>query len=125
MIYLDTHIAVRLYEGDPSDLTPAARNKLGRDDDLRISPFVQLEMEYLHEIKRLRASATRIVSALEVEIGLRVCDTAFPLVVRQALEEYWTRDPFDRVIVAQARLHQAALITLDRHILGHYSHALS
>jgi len=125
VIYLDTHIAVRLYEGDPSDLTPAARNKLGRDDDLRISPFVQLEMEYLHEIKRLRASATRIVSALEVEIGLRVCDTAFPLVVRQALEEYWTRDPFDRVIVAQARLHQAALITLDRHILGHYSHALS
>jgi PIN domain nuclease of toxin-antitoxin system len=36
----------------------------------------------------------------------------------------WTRDPFDRLIVAQALLHDAPLITKDEHIRRHYAGAL-
>ena len=122
--YLDTHIVARLYQSERSMISSRAQAAIEREDDLRISPLVLLELEYLHEIKRIKPPAARIVSDLEAEIGLRVCDEPFPRVVRKALEERWTRDPFDRMIVAQARLHNAALITLDRHILSHYSHAM-
>jgi len=36
----------------------------------------------------------------------------------------WTRDAFDRLIVAQAALDRAALVTRDRLILKHYPKAL-
>jgi PIN domain nuclease of toxin-antitoxin system len=123
--YLDTHIVVGLHEGRRSVASPQAQAAIERDDDLRISPLVLLELEYLHEIKRIKASATRIANDLAAEIGLRVCDTPFPLVVHKALVERWTCDPFDRMIVAQARLHNASLITLDRLILDNYTRALA
>ena len=37
----------------------------------------------------------------------------------------WTRDPFDRVITAQAALEQDRLITKDRVILEKYEHVQS
>ena len=35
----------------------------------------------------------------------------------------WTRDPFDRVIVANAALNGNILISKDQNILEHYIHA--
>ena len=125
MIYLDTHVAARLFEGIRSSISAEAQAAIEQDDDLRISPIVQLEMEYLHEIKRLRLPAARIFATLQAEIGLRVCDAPFPTVIQQALDERWTRDPFDRIIVAQARVNDAVLITLDRTIQRHYPNALA
>jgi PIN domain nuclease of toxin-antitoxin system len=125
MTYLDTHIAARLYQSERSMISSRAQTLLEREDDLRVSPLVLLELEYLHEIKRIKQPAVRVVNELAAEIGLRVCDTPFPLVVHQALEEQWARDPFDRMIVAQARFNNASLITLDRLILDHYTGALA
>jgi PIN domain nuclease of toxin-antitoxin system len=125
MTYLDTHIVARLYQSERSVLSSRAQAAVEREDDLRISPLVLLELEYLHEIKRIKEPALRVVNELAAEIGLWVCDTPFPLVVHKALVERWTRDPFDRMIVAQARLHDAPLITLDRVILEHYTRALA
>ena len=42
----------------------------------------------------------------------------------QALELDWTRDLFDRLIVAQAALDGAALVTTDKVIRKHYSKAV-
>jgi PIN domain nuclease of toxin-antitoxin system len=123
--YLDTHVVVDLYDGNRSALSRRAQTAIDREDDLRISPLVLLELEYLHEIKRIRVPAVRIANELQAVVGLGVCDTPFPLVVHQALEERWTRDPFDRMIVAQARFNDASLITLDRLILDHYTRALA
>jgi len=53
-----------------------------------------------------------------------MCDLSFEDVARAALRESWTGDPFDRMIVAQARLREAALITKDRSIREHYSRAV-
>ena len=36
----------------------------------------------------------------------------------------WTRDPFDRIITAQADLEKATLITKDATIRAHYSRAM-
>ena len=56
--------------------------------------------------------------------GIRVCNYPFGLVMDQALREKWTRDPFDRIIVAHARARKAPLITSDRNILRHYDLAI-
>jgi PIN domain nuclease of toxin-antitoxin system len=122
--YLDTHAVAALYQGDLSPFSPAALGVIDEEDDLRISPIVLLELEYLHEIKRIKVPARRIVESLAAEIGLKICDTSFPDVARKALEERWTRDPFDRLILAQARLHGARLVTKDRLLRSHYAHAL-
>lgn len=124
MTYLDTHAVATLYQGDLSPFSPAALRVIDEEDDLRISPMVLLELEYLHEIKRIKVPARRIVDSLAAEIGLKICNASFPDVARKALEERWTRDPFDRIIVAQARLHGARLVTKDRLLRSRYPHAL-
>ena len=124
MTYLDTHAVAALYQGDLSPFSSAALRVIDEEDDLRISPMVLLELEYLHEIKRIKAPARRIVDSLAAEIGLKICDAPFADVVRKALEERWTCDPFDRLILAQARLHGARLVTKDRLLRSRYAHAL-
>jgi PIN domain nuclease of toxin-antitoxin system len=39
------------------------------------------------------------------------------------LEISWTRDPFDRIIVANASLENSILVSKDQSILGHYPFA--
>jgi PIN domain nuclease of toxin-antitoxin system len=48
----------------------------------------------------------------------------FRTIVDQAIAEDWTRDPFDRLIVANAKAAGAVLVTRDERIRGHYSRAL-
>lgn len=52
MIYLDTHVVVWLYMGEPSKLSDNAKHAV-REHELRISPMVSLELTYLREIGRL------------------------------------------------------------------------
>jgi PIN domain nuclease of toxin-antitoxin system len=45
-------------------------------------------------------------------------------VVEYGLKEKWVRDPFDRLIVANAKAAGAPLVTRDERIHKHYSSAL-
>jgi PIN domain nuclease of toxin-antitoxin system len=100
------------------------RRAIESDDDLLISPMVVLELEMLHEIRRLRHSAGEIAADLSAFAGVRVCNYPFALIVDFALRETWTRDPFDRIIVAHARSRNAPLITSDEAIRRHYTLAV-
>jgi PIN domain nuclease of toxin-antitoxin system len=123
MIYLDTHVLVRLWAGDIDKLGPAARRSID-EQDLLVSPAAVLELEFLHEIGRLRPTASKVITALGLDIGLRVCDLPFRTVVDYALKEAWGRDPFDRLIVANAKANDAPLITKDERIHQHYPRAV-
>jgi PIN domain nuclease of toxin-antitoxin system len=81
-------------------------------------------LELLHEIGRLRTSALTVVDTLATDIGLRVCDLPFRTVVEYAVKENWGRDPFDRLIVANAKAAGAPLLTKDARIRRHYSRAI-
>jgi PIN domain nuclease of toxin-antitoxin system len=48
----------------------------------------------------------------------------FERVVQAALQEKWTRDPFDRLIVAHAKAAHAPLLTVDQTITKHYERAV-
>jgi len=117
-IYLDTHVVLWLYEGLLNKLPKTALQTIDASD-LLVSPMVRLELQYLHEIKRSRQPAGSILSDLRAQIGLAVCDLPFDQVVRKASEFTWTRDPFDRVIVAQSACKNLRLLTKDRGIRKH------
>ncbi|HTW65115.1 MAG TPA: type II toxin-antitoxin system VapC family toxin [Bryobacteraceae bacterium] len=121
--YLDTHVVIWLFGGQRHRLSSAAIEQI-QDEDLLVSPAVVLELQLLHEIKRLRAVAFKVIERLSSEIGLAVCRLPFPSVLEHAVEQSWTRDPFDRLIVAQANANDAALVTKDAEIRGHYKRSI-
>lgn len=122
MIYLDTHVVVWLYAGYGDKFSQLAK-ALMNEHELYISPIVRLELRYLYEISRVTKDANAIVTDLSNRIGLKVCDKNFEAVVNQALGLSWTRDPFDRLIAANAGLNDNILITKDQVMVEHYSYA--
>lgn len=123
MTYLDTHVVIRLFLGDVQKLSESARKTI-EEEDLLVSPAVILELELLHEIGRLDPTATKLISALEQDLGLRICELQFHKVVQHALKERWGRDPFDRLIVANAKARDATLVTADEKIRRNYARAI-
>jgi len=124
VIYLDTHVAVWLYSSGAQSLSPRAAELIEESDDLRISPMVRLELQYLYEIGRVGEPAATVMDALHMSLGLAVCRAPFAAVVGAAEGLGWTRDPFDRLIVAQAALHGATLLTKDDDLHEHYAGAV-
>lgn len=119
-IYLDTHTAVFLHAGELERLGTEGK-RLIEANDLLISPMVLLEMNYLFELNKIRYNAKEIYSVLNGAFGVSLCTIPFADVGLQALDVTWTRDPFDRIIVAQAQVNQdATLITRDRTLHIHY-----
>lgn len=124
MIYLDTHVVVWLYAQVDGRLSHTARQNIQQCPDLRVSPMVRLELQYLQEIGRVSEPPGPVLDSLAARIGLGICQSAFPAAAIAAGRLRWTRDPFDRLIVAQASLHNAPLLTNDSVIHDHYARAL-
>jgi PIN domain nuclease of toxin-antitoxin system len=119
--YIDTHVVIWLCEGATAKLTKPAALAID-SSQLEISPMVLVELEYLFEIKRIVKPAMALFDQLQTLIGLRMSEHPFPAVAQTAVFETWTRDPFDRIIVAQARSDgYSGLITADTKIQEHYS----
>jgi PIN domain nuclease of toxin-antitoxin system len=123
MTYLDTHAAVWLYAGLAERFSSAVLAEI-ESAELRISPAVLLEIRLLQEIGRIEAGPNEILPVLQRDIGLTVCPIPFQDVVRAAFEESWTRDPFDRLIVSQAKAGKGKLISKDREIRSAYRRSL-
>lgn len=123
LIYLDTHVVAFLYEDAGASLPQLSRSLIA-DDELLISPMVILELQFLFEGGRITIPAETIMRTIQAAARLRICDLPFGDIARTALRETWTRDPFDRIIVAQARLRESTLVTKDRTIRENYEHAI-
>ena len=123
MIYLDTHVVAWLYAGLVDYLDSDAKQLINKET-LLISPMVVLELEYLYETGRTSDPGEVVYQDLRKRTGLGICGKAFGEIVFLAGRQKWTRDPFDRIIVAQAALESNILITKDRLIRKHYPHAL-
>lgn len=123
-LYLDTHILVWLFQDGAARLTPQGVRAIEAAEQLLVSPIVELELTYLHEISRINCTALTILDNLRRDIGLETCKKSFAAVVGAALALNWTRDPFDRIIVAQAAHRESPLLTADQNICEHYSAAI-
>jgi len=123
VIYLDTHAVVWLYAGEVGRFTTGGRRLLEREE-LLVSPMVALELEFLEETGRITVGARVIIEALTQALGLTVCDLPFAQVISETLTQVWTRDPFDRILVAQAACRGLPLLTKDKVIRAHYPRAV-
>lgn len=123
VIHLDTHVVCWLYEGRVDRLSAPASQAIEAGLPC-VSPIVDLELELLHEIGRISKGPEAILSALGRDIGLRIESVGFLQVVAAARALRWTRDPFDRLIAAQAMAAGARLVTRDSLIRRHCPAAL-
>lgn len=121
--FLDTHVVCWLYEGR-LDLVSVSAQAAIESGVLRVSPMALLEVQYLFEIGRISKTAKAIFTALADDIGLRESEAAFADIVAKAQTLSWTRDPFDRLIVAEALVCDADLITRDETIREHFVNAV-
>ena len=64
-----------------------------------------------------------MLAALRKSIGLEVAEASFSEIAQAAERLSWTRDPFDRLIAAQAIVTDAPLVTADRTLLEHLPQA--
>lgn len=122
MIYLDTHIVVWLYAGLLEKFNQSVVTLLN-ENQCMVSPIVRLELKYLSEIERVNVPPDHIIEDLAERISLTLCEKDFNVVIGRAIKMEWTRDPFDRIIVAQASLNDNILISKDQNILKNYIHA--
>lgn len=122
LTFIDTHIAVWLCSEKRRSFPAKARVAI-EDGWLAISPMVELELQFLQEIGRIKLGSDGILNTLS-GLPLHIDQTPFSAVTKAAATQTWTRDPFDRVIVGQALAAGGWLVTADERIREHFPRAI-
>jgi PIN domain nuclease of toxin-antitoxin system len=115
MILLDTN-AVLWFVRDPDFLGPTATRAIRAETRVCFSAVAQVEITIKRMVDRIEAPADLHLHLVErglEELPLTAAHAAamerFPLLARH--------DPFDRLMLAQAAVEQALLMTADRRLL--------
>lgn len=117
MTHLDTHVLVWLFGRERGRIPETVQRRMD-SEPLGFSPMAELELTYLFEVGRVSAPAHQVLDELVPALELQVSTVPFSRVVREAEPLTWTRDPFDRLIAAQALSEDAVLLTADETILA-------
>ena len=118
-IFIDAHACLWLFSNQLFRMSPMAMQTI-ENSILLISPISLLEIDLLHEIKRITVDGQTMLEALQKEISLQVALDSFIDITHAAKKLTWTRDPFDRLLVAHASLNHSPIITKDRLLHQHY-----
>jgi PIN domain nuclease of toxin-antitoxin system len=81
-----------------------------------VSPVSFLEIQFLAEVGRLSVSNPEFTSTVMNDRRFIIDDISLETLVGHALRLDWTRDPFDRLLVAHSLARRVALCTTDRAI---------
>ncbi len=112
MILLDTNALIWLHQRD------RRTKRLEKNVTLYASPASLLELQILVEAGRLRLRPGYGVEQLLGDARWLLDDPPAADWFSQAVGVGWTRDPFDRLIVAHAELRGWRLATGDAHIVS-------
>jgi PIN domain nuclease of toxin-antitoxin system len=85
-----------------------------------VSPVSFLEIAILSEFGRLEADVPALQDAVRRDSRFIADDIPLTTLISLSLSLSWTRDPFDRMIVAHSLARSAPLCTLDRRIREHH-----
>jgi PIN domain nuclease of toxin-antitoxin system len=111
LILLDTHAMIWLDRSHPR-----ARALTRSTQRLHISPATLLELQFLEEAGRIRLPKGDPHS-VAIDDRWTLDDPPAAAWFAAALDLSWTRDPFDRLIAAHARLRKWRLATADATLL--------
>jgi PIN domain nuclease of toxin-antitoxin system len=121
---LDTNVVIFLHSGNVARPSQRAIEQI-EGNDLLVSAMVMLELEMLHEKGAIKYAASQILSDLNQQIGVAVCQLPMAAIVNSVLQMKWTREPGDRLIVANAIANnEAPLVTSDRRIHERHPNAI-
>lgn len=120
--FIDTCVAIYLYEGMETKFSTKALSAIDKKD-IWYSPFVSLELKYLEECSKIKSHKI-VISFLEEVLCASQAQIGLSELIAQSLEESWTRDPFDRCIVAHAKMTESILITSDKKIQNNFNSCL-
>jgi PIN domain nuclease of toxin-antitoxin system len=119
VILLDTNALLWLEQGH------ARSRPLNAGRRLYISPASLLEVQVLIESGRLRSRSRISPAALASDERWLLDDVSSARWFTAAMDIGWARDPFDRLLVAHARVRGWKLATADELLLEHLSAAES
>ena len=85
-----------------------------------ISPVSLLEIQFLHEIGRLKVDRVALAQALAVDPRFIIDDISLSVLIDSAVAVDWTRDPFDRLLVAHSLARRLEFCSADRMIRTHH-----
>ena len=108
VILLDTNALLWLHRGHPR-----SRPLVTTFQRLYVSPASTLELQFLVEAGRLRLRGQATVNDLVDDDRWAIDDPPSDRWFATAVEVGWSRDPFDRLIVAHAKLRNWRLATGD------------
>ncbi len=109
-LLLDTHVLIWWDEG--RRLSPEAHRAIGAAEEVFVSAASAWEVAIKVALGRLRP--TRTVAEAAGESGFTELPVTFRHAARVASLPPHHRDPFDRLLVAQAAVERLTLLTRDR-----------
>jgi PIN domain nuclease of toxin-antitoxin system len=113
VILLDTNAVIWLHQRHQR------ARPLERRARLYLSPATILELQFLVEAGRLRLRRGASVAEIASDPRWLLDEPPAGRWFSTALDLAWTRDPFDRLIVAHARVRGWKLATGDGRLIGH------
>lgn len=113
MILLDTNAVVWLHHGHRR-----GRRVERHAGQLYVSPVSLLEIQFLVELGRIRLRSGAAVGDLAADDRWAMDNPSSVDWFARALDIAWTRDPFDRLLVAHATLRGWRVATGDGDLLG-------
>jgi PIN domain nuclease of toxin-antitoxin system len=116
VILLDTNALIWLEQGHARTRRLAKAHKR-----LYISPASLLELQMLQEAGRIRFKNATIADITRRDDLWALDDPPAAAWFEEALALGWTRDPFDRLLVAHARLRGWPLATADAALVARLS----
>ena len=111
MILLDTHAVLWLHTSNKR--AKPLRNKT----KLYVSPATVLELHFLVECAKVKLRDGASVGDIIEDDRWLVDDPPSASWFERAADEAWTRDPFDRLLVAHALMRNWKLATADQVLL--------
>ena len=89
-----------------------------------VSPLSLLETKFLLEKRKIAVELAGVLQDLKVDSRFRVDDVPLEDLCLAAMDLSWTRDPFDRLLVAHSIARKIPFGTADRNIRRHYSNVV-
>ncbi len=120
---MDTHVVVYLYSGQLDLIKPKILRMIN-ENPVCVSYIVRLELKYLNEVGKIKHTPEVILNALIDDIGLVFSKNSFDRIINHAVHLDFTRDPFDRIIVADASINDSILVSRDDIIKKNYKNTI-